>query len=181
MRLTPYSLRLGLASEERRSVFEKKEKGIQDLIQFVKETVIRPEFINNFLQSVGSSSLRGSCKLADLLARPQVNMSDLADNVPLLWQRIDQIPSRRREVAEAAEIEIKYAGYISRERQLAEKMQRLENIKIKGHFDYASLHEISTEGRQKLMTIDPDTLGQASRIPGVSPSDISVLLILSGR
>ena len=181
MRLTPHALRLGLATNKRRSVFEKKEKDIQSLMQFVKETVIRPEFINNFLQSVGSSSLRGSCRLSDLLARPQVNMNALADNVPILQQHLDQVSTSRKEVAEAAEIEIKYAGYISRERQLAEKMQRLEDIKIKGHFDYASLHEISTEGRQKLIAIDPETLGQASRIPGVSPSDISVLLILSGR
>ena len=181
MRLTPHAMRLGLASKERVNIFEKKKEDIQSLMQFVKETVIRPEFINNFLQNIGTSSLRGSCKLSDLLTRPQVSLKALSEQVPTLKDYITQIPSRRQEVAEAAEIEIKYAGYISRERQLAEKMQRLENIKIKGHFDYASLHEISTEGRQKLIAIDPETLGQASRIPGVSPSDISVLLILSGR
>ena len=130
----------------------------------------------------GTAPLQGSCKLFDLVARPQLSLSLLADHLPTLHNFIDSIDmSEKEEAVESAEVEIKYSGYISRERELAEKMKRLENISIKGRFKYDELKEISTEGRQKLAAINPETLGQASRIPGVSPSDISVLLILLGR
>lgn len=130
----------------------------------------------------GTAPLQGSCKLFDLVARPQLSLSLLADHLPALHDFIDSIDmSEKEEAVESAEVEIKYSGYISRERELAEKMKRLENISIKGRFKYDELKEISTEGRQKLAAINPETLGQASRIPGVSPSDISVLLILLGR
>lgn len=181
-RLTPYAQKLGLSSTERDARFSEKKANTDALIEFSKNIRIKPQEINSTLEMAGSAPLQGSSKLFDLVARPQLSLSLLADHLPALYNFIDSIDmSEKEEAVESAEVEIKYSGYISRERELAEKMKRLENISIKGRFKYDELKEISTEGRQKLAAINPETLGQASRIPGVSPSDISVLLILLGR
>lgn len=181
-RLTPYAQKLGLSSTERDARFSEKKANTDAIIEFSKNFRIKPQEINSTLKMAGTAPLQGSCKLFDLVARPQLSLSLLADHLPALHDFIDSIDmSEKEEAVESAEIEIKYSGYISRERELAEKMKRLENISIKGRFKYDELKEISTEGRQKLAAINPETLGQASRIPGVSPSDISVLLILLGR
>lgn len=181
-RLTPYAQKLGLSSTERDARFSEKKANTDALIEFSKNFRIKPQEINSTLEMAGTAPLQGSCKLFDLVARPQLSLSLLADHLPALHDFIDSIDmSEKEEAVESAEVEIKYSGYISRERELAEKMKRLENISIKGRFKYDELKEISTEGRQKLAAINPETLGQASRIPGVSPSDISVLLILLGR
>lgn len=181
-RLTPYAQKLGLSSTERDARFSEKKANTDALIEFSKNFRIKPQEINSTLEMAGTAPLQGSCKLFDLVARPQLSLSLLADHLPALHNFIDSIDmSEKEEAVESAEVEIKYSGYISRERELAEKMKRLENISIKGRFKYDELKEISTEGRQKLAAINPETLGQASRIPGVSPSDISVLLILLGR
>lgn len=188
MRLTPYAERLGLATSERKLRFHRKKENIDALVDFCRKTSVKPIEINGYLQSVNSTPLSQSTKLFDLLTRPGVEMSALAKAFSPLQSVLQQIaeaeaetPKFFDEIAEAAEIEVKYSGYIARERKLAEKMQRLEEIKIKGHLDYANIHQISTEARQKLAAIQPETLAQASRIPGVSPADISVLLILLGR
>ncbi len=181
-RLTPYAQKLGLSSTERDARFSEKKANTDAIIEFSKKFRIKPQEINSTLEMAGTALLQGSCKLFDLVARPQLSLSLLADHLPALHNFIDSIDmSEKEEAVESAEVEIKYSGYISRERELAEKMKRLENISIKGRFKYDELKEISTEGRQKLAAINPETLGQASRIPGVSPSDISVLLILLGR
>lgn len=181
-RLTPYAQKLGLSSTERDARFSEKKANTDAIIEFSKNFRIKPQEINSTLEMAGTAPLQGSCKLFDLVARPQLSLSLLADHLPALYNFIDSIDmSEKEEAVESAEVEIKYSGYISRERELAEKMKRLENISIKGRFKYDELKEISTEGRQKLAAINPETLGQASRIPGVSPSDISVLLILLGR
>ncbi len=181
-RLTPYAQKLGLSSTERDARFSEKKANTDAIIEFSKNFRIKPQEINSTLKMAGTAPLQGSCKLFDLVARPQLSLSLLADHLPALHDFIDSIDmSEKEEAVESAEVEIKYSGYISRERELAEKMKRLENISIKGRFKYDELKEISTEGRQKLAAINPETLGQASRIPGVSPSDISVLLILLGR
>ena len=181
-RLTPYAQKLGLSSTERDARFSEKKANTDALIEFTKNFRIKPQEIYSTLKMAGTAPLQGSSKLFDLVARPQLSLSLLADHLPALHDFIDSIDmSEKEEAVESAEVEIKYSGYISRERELAEKMKRLENISIKGRFKYDELKEISTEGRQKLAAINPETLGQASRIPGVSPSDISVLLILLGR
>ena len=181
-RLTPYAQKLGLSSTERDARFSEKKANTDAIIEFSKNFRIKPQEINSTLEMAGTAPLQGSSKLFDLVARPQVSLTLLADHLPALHDFIDSIDmSEKEEAVESAEVEIKYSGYISRERELAEKMKRLENISIKGRFKYDELKEISTEGRQKLAAINPETLGQASRIPGVSPSDISVLLILLGR
>ena len=181
MRLTPYAEQLGLATDERQKRFHHKRQSIEEIVRFCREWPAKGEFINFFLEQAGTSPLRSGCRLADLINRPQLNLHNLSDAIPDLRAFLDQFQSDREETIEAAEIEIKYHGYIARERALADKMQRLEDIHIRGRFDYTSMHQLSTESRQKLASIDPDTLAQASRIPGVSPSDISVLLILLGR
>ena len=130
---------------------------------------------------MGSTPLRAGCKLSDIIARPHIELKQLAESIPALREKLDSPVNRKEEIAEAAEIKMKYQGYIERERMIADKMHRLENIKIKGRFNYSELHEISTEGRQKLERIQPETLAEASRIPGVSPSDINVILVLLGR
>ena len=137
--------------------------------------------MNGALENLGTTPLREGCKLADLVSRPQLNFQTIGEIVPSLKEAIAKLPNRSEEIAEAAEIKMKYKGYIDREKMVAEKMHRLEDIKIKGHFDYAELTQLSTEARQKLAAINPDTLAQASRIPGVSPSDINVMLVLMGR
>ena len=180
-RLTEKAYQLGLAKQDRYNWWMEKKQAIETLLEFCKETPVKPKDINSALENLGTTPLQFGCKIADLIARPQLSMSQLADIIPSLHEKLNQPANRKEEIAEATEIKIKYQGYIEREKIVAEKMHRLENIRIKGHFNYAELHEISTEGRQKLLNIDPETLAQASRIPGVSPSDINVLLVLMGR
>ena len=181
VRLTPYAEKLGTATAERASRYHEKKKHIDEIIRFCHDFPIKAPRINPFLESIGSTPLSGGCRLSDLINRPQISLLNLAEQVKPLAMLFDGISVDREEIIEAAEIEMKYSGYIARERTLAEKMQRLEAIRIRGRFNYAELTQISTEGRQKLAAIDPETLAQASRIPGVSPSDISVLLVLLGR
>lgn len=181
VRLTPYAEKLGTATAERASRFHEKKKHIDEIIRFCHDFPIKTPRINPFLESIGSTPLSGGCRLSDLINRPQISLLNLAEQVKPLAMLFDGISVDREEIIEAAEIEMKYIGYISRERAMVEKMQRLEAIRIRGRFNYAELTQISTEGRQKLAAIDPETLAQASRIPGVSPSDISVLLVLLGR
>ena len=180
-RLTERSYELGLASRERYDWWMEKKENVDRIIHFCENTSVKPSLINGALESLGTTPLRFGCKVADLIARPQLTMQTLANILPKLKELLDSPKNRKEEIAEAAEIKIKYKGYIEREKVVADKMHRLENIRIKGHFNYSELHEISTEGRQKLERIQPETLAQASRIPGVSPSDINVLLVLLGR
>lgn len=182
MRLTPYAEKLGLATTERSQRFHAKSEEIDRIIDFCKNYSVKPNDMNSFLQRVGTTPLQRGCKLFDLINRPQISLQNLADEINDFKSFLTtSITSDAEEAIEAAEIEMKYHGYIARERALADKMQRLENIKIRGHFDYNSITQLSTEARQKLTAIDPETLAQAGRIPGVSPSDISVLLVLLGR
>lgn len=180
-RLTPYAERFGLATPERLQRFHRKSEGIASILDFCKNFPIKAPRINPFLERLGTAPLHGGCKLFDLINRPQISLANLADEVKGFSEFLSQIDSDRKETIEAAEIEMKYHGYIARERALADKMQRLEHILIRGRFNYDELTQLSTEARQKLKSIDPETLAQASRIPGVSPSDISVLLVLLGR
>lgn len=181
IRLTPYAEKFGLATAERLQRFHAKKEKIGEIIDFCKQYPIKPNDINAFLEEVGTTPLQRGCKLFDLINRPQLSLLKLADVIAPFKEFLDTITSDAEETIEAAEIEMKYHGYIARERAMADKMQRLENIKIRGHFNYDSITQLSTEARQKLTSIDPETLAQASRIPGVSPSDISVLLVLMGR
>ncbi len=186
MRLTEKSYRLGLATKERYERTEKKRNDIEALIEFCNNFSLKPALINEALETLGTTPLTQGIKLSDLLGRPQISFENITEHIRPLKKAIDSImpdasDEYRREVVEAAEIRIKYAGYIGREQQAAEKMMRLENIKIAGKFDYPNLSQISIEARQKLQAIQPVTLGQASRIPGVSPSDINIMLVLMGR
>ena len=181
MRLTPAAIRLGMATDERAARFGEKQKNIGEIERFCRDFSIKAERINPYLERRGSTPLTRGCKLGDLVTRPEVTLESIAEEVRPLREMFDRMGAARAETVEAAEVEMKYSGYIARERAMAEKMQRLEAIKIRGHFDYASITQLSTEARQKLAAIDPETLAQAGRIPGVSPSDISVLLVLSGR
>ena len=181
IRLTPYAEKFGLATAERLQRFHAKKEKIGEIIDFCKQYPIKPNDINAFLEEVGTTPLQRGCKLFDLINRPQLSLLKLADAIAPFKEFLAAITSDAEETIEAAEIKMKYHGYIARERAMADKMQRLENIKIRGHFDYDSITQLSTEARQKLTSIDPETLAQASRIPGVSPSDISVLLVLMGR
>ena len=181
MRLTPAAIRLGMATDERATRFGEKQKNIGEIERFCRDFSIKAERINPYLERRGSTPLTRGCKLGDLVTRPEVTLESIAEEVRPLREMFDRMGAARAETVEAAEVEMKYSGYIARERAMAEKMQRLEAIKIRGHFDYASITQLSTEARQKLAAIDPETLAQAGRIPGVSPSDISVLLVLSGR
>lgn len=180
-RLTEKGYNLGLASEERYNNWKSKEKAIESIEDFCKSFSVKAVYINNALEQMGTAPLTKGCKLSDLIVRPQVGIKEIAKHIPALKEKIESIGERRDEIVEAAEIKIKYHGYIIREREQAEKMERLENIKIRGKFDYNKLQSLSTECRQKLTDINPETLAQASRIPGVSPSDINVLLVLLGR
>ena len=181
VRLTPYSEKFGIATQERLERFHAKKKAIDEIIDFCKNFSVKPDKINTYLEAMESTPLNGRCKLFDLITRPQVTLEGLADNIAPFKEMLNKISADPEETLEAAEIEIKYSGYISRERALADKMQRLEAIRIKGRFNYNELTQLSTEARQKLTAIDPETLAQAGRIPGVSPSDVSVLLVLLGR
>ena len=180
-RLTEKSYNLGLATRERYDRWLKKKAEIDRIISFCNSTNVKPRDINAALESFGTTPLQFGSPIASLIARPQLGIKQLASAIPTLQAALDMEDERKDEIVEAAEILIKYDGYIKRERQIADKMHRLEDIRIKGHFRYEELHEISTEGRQKLSRINPETLGQASRIPGVSPSDINVLLVLMKR
>ncbi len=180
-RLTEKSFHAGLASSERYQWWKSKEERIRDIMTLCDETNVKPRQVNAFLEGIGSTPMTGGCKLSELIARPGVNILELAPSLPRLNAVINKLTDRCEEIAVAAETELKYRGYIERERQEAEKMHRLENISIRGHFDYQNIDAISFEGRQKLSRIDPETIAQASRIPGVSPSDINVLLVLMGR
>ena len=182
MRLTERAYRLGLASKDRYDLMVAKRDAIDALISYLRETTVRPDEVNECLISAGSQPLKQGQKLYDLITRPQVSIVMLCDVLPHLQGRVGEIEDARRdEIIEAAEIRIKYKGYIDREQLVADKLQRLERLVIRGKFDYLSIHQISTEGRQKLAAIDPETIGQASRIPGISPSDINILLLLLGR
>lgn len=180
-RLTEKAYQLGLAKRERLDWWLEKKENIRRIIEFCDQTSVKPKDINGALEAIGTTPLRMGCKISDLIGRPQVSIKQLEEIIPELKETLDTPQNRKEEIAEAAEIRIKYKGYIEREKIVADKMHRLEDIRIKGRFKYRELHEISTEGRQKLEHIDPDTLGQASRIPGVSPSDINVMLVLLGR
>ncbi|MFV0365017.1 MAG: tRNA uridine-5-carboxymethylaminomethyl(34) synthesis enzyme MnmG [Mangrovibacterium sp.] len=181
-RLTPKAFEIGLASQQRMDLLEEKIKLRDELIAFLNDFSIKPQFINHILEAKGSTPIKQGMKLKDIIARPQITIFDLLEDITPLAKFIVYYPADRRdEILEAAEIIIKYSGYIVRERQMADKFKRLEGIMIKGKFNYEELHTISTEARQKLAAIDPETLGQASRISGVSPADINVLLILLGR
>ncbi|MCI7399758.1 MAG: tRNA uridine-5-carboxymethylaminomethyl(34) synthesis enzyme MnmG [Prevotella sp.] len=180
-RLTKKAFELGLATNERYQWWMQKKDGIEEIISFCKNTHVRKEDINPALEALGTTPLREGCKIADLVSRPQLNFETIGNIIPSLREAIDRLPNRNEEIAEAAEIKMKYKGYIEREKMVAEKMRRLEDIKIRGHFKYSELTQLSTEARQKLEAINPETLAQASRIPGVSPSDINVMLVLIGR
>jgi len=180
-RLTEKAYELGLARRERYDWWLEKKQAIEEIETFCQEFAIKPRLINSALEALGTTPLQFGCKLVDLVNRPQLNLTNLAEIIPQLKEVINRPNNRKEEITEAAEIRMKYKGYIEREKVVAEKMHRLENIKIKGHFNYEELQGLSTECRQKLMKIQPETLAQASRIPGVSPSDINVLLVLMGR
>ena len=181
MRLTEKSYRLGLASTERYNYMVKKRDEIDHFIQFADNFSIKAALINTALEQIGTTPLERGCRLADLIGRPQVTIKNLMPHITALRTEVERITDRQNEIIEAAEIRIKYKGYIEREQQAADKMLRLENIRIKDRFDYAKIDQITIEARQKLARINPETLAQASRIPGVSPCDISVLLVLMGR
>ena len=180
-RLTEKAYQLGLASRERYDHWLKKKAEIERIVSFCNSTNVKPRDVNAALESFGTTPMQFGATISSLIARPQLSINQLASAIAPLRAALDIDDARRDEIIEAAEILIKYDGYIKRERQIADKMHRLEDIRIKGHFNYEELHEISTEGRQKLIRINPETLGQASRIPGVSPSDINVLLVLMHR
>ncbi|HCD65478.1 MAG TPA: tRNA uridine-5-carboxymethylaminomethyl(34) synthesis enzyme MnmG [Prevotella sp.] len=180
-RLTEKAYELGIAKRDRFEWWMQKKEQIDRIIEFCANYPIKKEMVNSKLEALGTTPLRAGCKLIDLVARPHLNLQNLAEIIPDLKEVINAPANRKEEITEAAEIRMKYKGYIDRERIIADKMHRLENIKIKGRFNYEELHEISTEGRQKLSKINPETLAQASRIPGVSPSDINVMLVLLGR
>lgn len=180
-RLTEKAYALGLARRDRMDWWLQKKQAIDHIVRYCDETSVRPSDVNGALEALDTAPLRMGCKISDLIGRPQVTMTMLSEVLPGLRAVMQTPENRQQEICEGAEIRIKYKGYIERERIVADKMHRLEDIKIKGRFVYSELKEISTEGRQKLQLIDPETLGQASRIPGVSPSDINVMLVLLGR
>ena len=180
-RLTEKAYDLGLAKRDRYDWWLEKKKHIEVIETFCQNFAIKPRLINSDLEALGTTPLQYGCKLVDLVNRPQLNLENLSEIIPQLKEVLNRPDNRKEEIAEAAEIRMKYKGYIERERMVADKMHRLENIKIRGHFNYEDIQGLSTEARQKLTKIQPETLAQASRIPGVSPSDINVLLVLMGR
>ena len=179
MRLTPKAHEIGLADNHRFELMKTKKEQIDKIMDFAKNYSVKPDAINSILEQMGTTPLRHGCKLMDLIIRPQITLENISENITDFKTLLDTISDRKEEIIEAAEIQIKYSGYIERERLIAEKVSRLDNIKIKGKFNYNSLQSLSTEARQKLTKINPVTIGQASRIPGVSPSDINVLLVLA--
>ena len=181
MRLTERSYQLGLAKQERYDLWKEKKDRVAHLIHFAEHYSIKPAYINTGLEALGTTPLKQGVRLIDLVLRPQLDLEQLSQLVPALKREMDSIKNRREEIVEAAEIKMKYQGYIDREKMIAEKIARLEHIRIRGKFKYSELHALSTEARQKLERIDPETIAQASRIPGISPSDINILLLLCGR
>ena len=181
MRLTEKAYRLGLVKQDRYNLLISKREAVNNIIEFTKKFSIKAALINDALEKLGTAPLTRGCKLIDLIIRPQITIESISEYIPSFKTMLDQITDRKEEIIEAAEVLIKYQGYIDRERMIADKIHRLESIRIKGKFDYNSLNSLSTEARQKLIKIDPETLAQASRIPGISPSDINVLLVLLGR
>ncbi len=180
-RLTEIAYELGLAKRDRYDWWLQKKQAIEEIEHFCQEFAIKPRLINSGLEALGTTPLQFGCKLAELVNRPQLNLENLSEIIPQLKEVLNRPINRQAEIREAAEVRMKYKGYIERERMVADKMHRLENIKIRGHFNYEELQGLSTEARQKLTKIQPETLAQASRIPGVSPSDINVMLVLMGR
>ena len=180
-RLTEKAYDIGLAKKDRYDWWMQKKEYIDRIIEFCKNAPVKPREVNAFLESIGTTPLREGCKIFDLIARPQINMANLSEISSQLKELLNAAPNRKEEITEAAEIKMKYKGYIEREKMIADKMHRLEDIKIRGRFKYSEMLQLSTEARQKLEKIDPETLAQASRIPGVSPSDINVMLVLLGR
>jgi len=180
-RLTEKAYSIGLAKRDRYDWWMEKKSAIERIIEFCKTTSVKPKDVNSALEALGTTPLREGTKLIDLIARPQINLQNLSEIAPGLKDVLNAPNNRKEEIAEAAEIRMKYKGYIEREKMIADKMHRLEDIKIKGKFKYEEMQQLSTEARQKLKKINPDTLAQASRIPGVSPSDINVMLVLLGR
>lgn len=182
MRLTPRGYEIGLATQERYELMVSKRTQVDDLVQFTRDFSVKASIINPAFEKAGYQPLRQGIKLYDLLLRPQLDIKQVAQFIPALEQKLNTLEEARRdEIIEAAEIKIKYHGYIQREEMIAEKIGRLEELRIKGKFDYSTILQLSTEARQKLEKIDPETIGQASRIPGISPSDINILLVLMGR
>ena len=180
-RLTEKAAKLGLASQNRVDLLNEKTNEVNRIVEFSKKYSLKPDKINSFLESVGTSPLKQGVKLIDLITRPQVSIETLMEAIPALKEQVEMIPNRKEEIIESANIKIKYEGYIKRERIIADKITRLEDIQIKDKFNYNGIQSLSTEAREKLTTINPQTIAQASRIPGVSPNDISVLLVLLGR
>ncbi len=180
-RLTQKAADIGLAKQNRVDLLDEKTEEVNRIINFSKNYSLKPERINSFLENLGTSPLRQGVKLIDLLSRPQLDIEILQEGVPALKQETAKIRNRKEEIIESANIKIKYEGYIKRERIIADKISRLEDIAIKDRFNYNTIQSLSTEARQKLTSINPQTIAQASRIPGVSPNDISVLLVLMGR
>lgn len=180
-RLTEKAYNIGLAKKDRYDWWMQKKEYIDRIIEFCKNAPVKPREVNAFLESIGTTPLREGCKIFDLIARPQINMANLSEISSQLKELLDAAPNRKEEITEAAEIKMKYKGYIEREKMIADKMHRLEDIRIRGRFKYSEMQQLSTEARQKLEKINPETLAQASRIPGVSPSDINVMLVLLGR
>ena len=181
MRLTEKGYNIGLAKKNRYDLLLSKKEEQAKLIDFINGYSLKPAYINEFLESINSSELKHGCKLSDLVLRPQLGINELATAVPALQKKLNEIKSRREEIVESVEVLMKYQGYIEREKLIADKLQRLEHINIAGRIDYNSIQSLSTEARQKLTKINPDTIGQASRIPGISPSDVNILLVLLGR
>lgn len=181
IRLTEKAHNLGLANSDRYALLNQKKEEVSKLIEFTSQYSLKPEYINSTLERLGTSPLKQGIKLKDLITRPQITFENITESIPALKAEIDKIPNRKAEIIEATEIKIKYDGYIKREQLIADKINRLDNIRIKDKFDYESILSLSTEARQKLKKINPETIGQASRIPGVSPNDISILLVLLGR
>ena len=181
MRLTEKAYNLGLATKERFELLQEKKKQRDDIIEFCKNYSIKPAYVNDALVEAGTAPLKEGCKLFNLVVRPQLSLNKIAEFVPALKAELDKIETRKEEIVEAAEILMKYEGYIEREKMIADKITRLEHINIEGKFDYMTIKSLSTEARQKLDRIRPTTIGQASRIPGISPSDINILLVLLGR
>jgi tRNA uridine 5-carboxymethylaminomethyl modification enzyme len=180
-RLTKKSYDIGLATKERYEWWQKKQQCVDAIVEFCNTTNVKPKYVNQMLEAAGSTPLSVGCKLRELIARPGIDIWSVAEAMPKLKALLNSPENRKEEIAETAEIQLKYAGYIEREKITAEKMHRLENIHIKGHLDYENIMGLSTEARQKLVKINPETLAQASRIPGISPSDINVMLVLMGR
>jgi len=180
-RLTPKGYELGLADIRRLDILNEKIVNRDEILNFVSNFSIKPDQINHFLESKDTSPLKQGVKLIDIISRPQISMQDIIPHIPEFQNLLSNLTDRREEIIDSAEILIKYSGYIDREKLIADKFRRLDDIVIENKFDYATIKTISTEARQKLQSINPKTIGQASRIPGVSPSDISILLVMLGR